>query len=395
MQQVLFHLPFTQGWFGMPDGIPLPGFGAMLFLCFVLTAMLWGPIRAARIGMPKERLQDMAIVLFLAGIAGARVFYMVQYSKEYEGKNLFLAFFEIWNGGIVFYGGAIGAVLGFAVFHRLVLRKLNVSMMKLADAVAPLIAVGLAVGRIGCYLNGCCWGQVACEECQPVPISAELGQFPLLPAHARDQVVRPAATTDRLPHIRGLQTSTGFSLRKFDPRPVVEGVEPGSEAEAAGLKPGDVITQVNGEPAGEDTLGELVRNWPRGRKELVLVVDRDGKEQPPIAFTPKTVTFFPTQLYETISMVLLIGVLLTFQPLRTRDGQVMVALMVGYAVHRFFNEAIRIEPAYALGLTASQWISVFILLAAFGLWLYIRTTQPRLPPGLSAPEAQPLPATGK
>lgn len=392
MQQVLFHLPFTQGWFGMPDGIPLPGFGAMLFVCFVLTAMLWGPIRAARIGMPKERLQDLAIVLFIAGIAGARVVYMVQFWKQFEGKNKLLAFFEIWKGGIVFYGGAIGAFLGFVAFYFLVLRKLKVSILKLADAVAPLIAVGLAIGRVGCYLNGCCWGQVVCEECQPVPVAAELGQFPLLPAPARGQVAtlpHPDDDYTKDPRQRALQTSTGFSLRKFDERPVVEAVEPGSEAEAAKLQPGDVITQVNGTPADSGTITDLIRNWPIGRNQLVLTVDRGGQELT-VAFTPRTVTFFPTQLYETISMVLLIGVLLAYQPLRTRDGQVMVLLMVGYAAHRYLNEAIRTEPTYALGLSLSQWISVFILLAAFGLWLYIRTTQSRLPPGLSPPEAQPL-----
>jgi prolipoprotein diacylglyceryltransferase len=65
-------------------------------------------------------------------------------------------------------------------------------------------------------------------------------------------------------------------------------------------------------------------------------------------------------------MVLLIGVLLAFYPLRRHDGQVMVLLMIGYALHRFINESIRVEPAYA-GLTLSQWGSVVILAAAVGL----------------------------
>ena len=53
MQQVLFHLPFTEGWFGMPDGIPLHGFGAMLCVCFLLTAMLmcWRIKGAILLGM--------------------------------------------------------------------------------------------------------------------------------------------------------------------------------------------------------------------------------------------------------------------------------------------------------------------------------------------------------
>jgi prolipoprotein diacylglyceryltransferase len=389
MQQVLFQIPFTS--------LPLYGFGAMLFLCFVLTAMIWGPRRSVQIGLSRERLQDMAIVIFLTGITGARILYLIQYPDQIQGKGFWdkvLEFFKIWNGGIILYGSILGGVLGYVVFYFLVLKKLNISTWKLADAVAPLIALGLAVGRIGCYLNGCCWGQVACPECHPVPLSASLGEFPLLPAHARDQVVRPATANDRLPHIRGLQTSTGFSVRPFDPT-VVAGVEPGSAAAAAGLKPEDRIVEVNGQPnriekgtdpsidqkaeKGIDRLSDQVANWERGRNHLDLVVER-GEEKIALSFTPRTVPFFPTQLYETVSMLLLIGVLLAFQPFRRHNGQMMVVFMVGYAIHRFFNEAIRIEPTYQI-FTLSQWISVFILLAALGLELYLRKTQPPLAPG--------------
>jgi prolipoprotein diacylglyceryltransferase len=458
MQQILFHIPLTSGLLsGLPEGIPIYGFGAMLFLTFVLTALVWGPRRVVKVGMPKEKLQDLAIVLFLTGIAGARLVYMIQYyDRDFPDKSafgLFKSFFQIWNGGIVFYGSIFGGIAGYIVFYRLVLRKFSISTWKLADAVAPLIALGLAVGRIGCYLNGCCWGQVACPECQVVPLSPALGEFPLLPAHARDQVVRPASREDRLPFVRGLQTSTGFSIPprdlagRSDPRTVILAVEPGSAAAKAGLQPGDRVVEVNGQPnqivlelsgstseslgramvavkaaggiveshgaaeegvtiarasfssdqahrqavaaaatAGvtaftHDTFWELAREWPRGQNQLKLVVERNG-ERIPLTFTPRTVTFYATQLYETISMVLLILLLLAFQPFRRHDGQVMVLLMLGYAAHRFLNEAIRIEPTYAMGLTLSQWISVGIALAAAGLELFLRQTQSKLPEGL-------------
>lgn len=456
MQQVLFHIPFTAGLVP-PDGLPVPGFGVMLFLTFVVTAMLWGPARGRKVGMPGDKVQDLAIVFFLAGIAGARLVYMLQYRQQFAGMSpaeLVIAFFRIDRGGIVFYGSIFGGFLGYLVFRRLVIKRLGVNEWKLADVVAPLIAVGLAIGRIGCYLNGCCWGQPVCVECQPVPLAPSLGAFPLLPAHAKDQVVRPATDLDRLPEIRGLQTSAGFTLGPReasvgtgDPRSVVAAVEPGSEAAAAGLKPGDRVIRVNGRanqvvvelsgpdgpvdeavkklmaaggldpglPGGgnspvarvgfddpakyrdavakltdlragglavyaQDTLWELARDWPRGRNRLDLTVDRGGT-QVDLSFTPRTVPFFPTQLYETVSMVLLIGVLLAFQPYRRHDGQVMVVFMLGYAVHRFLNEAIRIEPTYALNLTLSQWISVGIFAAGLALEAYLRLTRPPLPPG--------------
>ena len=452
MQQVLFHVPFTTGLLP-PDGLPVFGFGVMLFFTFLLVATIWGPRRAALVGLSRDRLQDLAIVLFLTGIAGARVVYMVQYSDQFPDRTplgLVAAFFQIWNGGIVLYGSIIGGFLGYLAFYRIVLRKIHVSGWKMADVAAPLLALGIAIGRIGCFLNGCCWGQVVCEECQPVPISARLGQFPLLPAHSRDQVCKPATDRDRLPWVRGLQTSTGFTQRRevdspSDPREIVA-IEPGSAAQRIGLKPKDLVITANGVPnrlilelsgspeeltaavkrAGgtrisqpddekttgvvrvafenldgydvavaaitplrtvrmgvHDTLWEQVADWRDQRKgvnELSLVVRRDGTELP-FAFTPRTVSFYPTQVYETVSMLLLMLLLLAFQPFRRHDGQVMVLWMLGYAVHRFFNEAIRIEPTYAMGLTLSQWISVGIFAAGVALELYLRWAMSPLPPG--------------
>jgi prolipoprotein diacylglyceryltransferase len=461
MQQILFHIPFTGGLFtDMPNGIPVYGFGAMLFLTFVLTAMVWGPFRVRKVGLPKDKLQDLAIVLFLSGIAGARLVYMIQYyERDFPDKSpvgLFLAFFQIWNGGIVFYGSVFGGILGYYLFKKYVLNRFQISTWKLADAIAPLIALGLAIGRIGCYLNGCCWGQVACTDCQIIPLAPSLGEFPLLSAHARDQVIKPAASNERLRFVRGLQTSTGFSITPrdlagtSDPRSIVLALEPGSAAEKSGLKPRDRIIGVNGQPndivvevsgkadtvlllkdqvskwngrlmnepdalkdgllarflfekdvdhrqavtaardAGlsiytHDLLYEIVRDWPRGAEELSLDVERFSNPAAPeklnFRFTPRTVTFYPTQLYETISMILLILLLLAFQPFRRHDGQMIVVMMLGYAAHRFLNEAIRIEPTYALGLTLSQWISIVIALAALGLEVFLRKTQIPLPPG--------------
>ena len=84
----------------------------------------------------------------------------------------------------------------------------------------------------------------------------------------------------------------------------------------------------------------------------------------------------PTQLYETVSMVLVMVFLLAYYPFRRHDGQLMVVLMVLYAFHRFVNESLRIEPAVGLGLTLSQWGSVIILAAALGIEVYLRRVQP-------------------
>ncbi|QEL18114.1 prolipoprotein diacylglyceryl transferase family protein [Limnoglobus roseus] len=443
MQQVIFHFPFV--------GFPLYGFGLMLLLAF-FTVIAWSKWRTPKVGLSWERFQDMAMLLLLTGIGGARVLYMIQYSDQFPDKSalgLLIGFVSIWDGGIVFYGSIFGGMLSYYFYRRFVLKRLNINGWQLADAVAPMLAIGMALGRIGCYLNGCCWGQVACAECQPMPLPPELGQFPLIPSHARKQVTLPPYQS-RLPQIHGLQTTTGFTivapgeLPPSDPRSVVAAIEPGTAAERSGLQPGDKVVEVNGRPnqmileingpakvlAGaqeranidnvtvksidlakdekalivetadpaaftvvqakltplreqlilspHDSLYELTRNGALGQTELALVVERKG-ERVPVTFTPRTVTFFPTQLYETISMVLLTLLLLAYQPFRRHDGQVIVLLMLGYAVHRFLNEAIRIEPTYRFGLTLSQWISILIFAIGVLLEVYLRYTQPKLP----------------
>jgi prolipoprotein diacylglyceryltransferase len=442
MQQVLFTIPFLKGvWIFPPDGIPIYGFGAMLFVTFIVCTM-WATRRGKAVGMPGEKVQDLVIWLFVSGIIGARVLYMIQYSNQFPDKSigaLIAAFFQIWKGGIIFYGSALGGAAGYGLFYWYVLRRLNVSGWKLADALAPCLALGLAIGRIGCYLNGCCWGQVAVEETCLVPLGG--AHYPLLPAHARDQLVREY----------GLQSSTGFTLAPrdrsgltSDPRSVVQFVEKDSPADKAGVKPGDRIIGVNGRPnaaivevfgseekvrrtvaeleklggeerpftanpsrsefssrvafthvdqylkavetvsregdagslTGSDELWELVNDWPRGQHELTLTVQRDGKDVSLPAFIPRSVGLYPTQLYETISMVLLIFVLLAYYPFRRHDGQLLVLCMAGYAIHRFIDESLRIEPTIGLGLTLSQWGSVVIFAAAVGIELYLRKVMP-------------------
>jgi prolipoprotein diacylglyceryltransferase len=383
--------------------------------------------------MTPTQVQDLFMWVCLAGLVGARVLYMIQYSSQFPDKSpaaLAAAFFQIWRGGIIFYGSALGGAAGYGLFYWFVLRKLKVNTWQLADAVAPILALGLAVGRIGCYLNGCCWGQVAVPEAAPVPLGG--AHFPLMPAHCRDQLVRDLH----------LQTSTGFALAPrdrgpgADPRSRVLVVEPGSPAAAAGLKAGDRIVKVNGRSNGivvevygehaeqvaetlrgakgqltevapgkpptvyfeefvdydqailkvppggatfveSDALGELARDWPRGRHDLTLTVRRptgDEVDLPP--FVPRSVGLYPTQLYETVSMVLLILFLLAYYPFRRHDGQLFVVCMIGYAVHRFVNESLRIEPAVGGGLTLSQWGSVVILAAALGMEAYLWRAMP-------------------
>jgi hypothetical protein len=163
----------------------------------------------------------------------------------------------------------------------------------------------------------------------------------------------------------GYQTYAGFLVARDDLR--VLAVEPGSAAEAAGLRPGDLIRNVNGvEVTQLDRPGDALLGYlSSGQEGLTLTVVRDGQAMTLPTFRAHSLGLHPTQLYETISMVLLCFFLLSYYPYKRHDGAVMVFLMLGYGIHRFLNEMLRVDnEIVAFNMTFSQLVSILVLLAA-------------------------------
>lgn len=140
------------------QGLPLFGYGFMLFVA-VATGGWWATVRAQREHLPSEKVWDLAFCLFLSGIVGARLFYLIQYpNRVLEGvttvPEFFMAVVNLSKGGIVLYGGLIAAAIGFfsfCAFNRF-------RPLALLDIITPSIFLGIGFGRIGCFLNGCCYG---------------------------------------------------------------------------------------------------------------------------------------------------------------------------------------------------------------------------------------------
>ncbi len=343
MDQVLFWIPIRTEW--TPQGIPLYGFGVMLVLALFGAGWV-ASLLAKRVSIPADKMQDLIFWVCLIGVIGGRVLYIYWFSTWDQ-------FFVVWNGGLVFYGGAIGGAIAAVFTYRRLLKPLGVSVWTVADVLAPATVVGLCLGRIGCFLNGCCWG-----HCAPPEVPAV--HFPSLTAPARDQLV----TKDNR------QTLTGFAMDDTarDSR-TIGLVESGSPAAIAGVQRGDIIIGINGNEVKDyREVSEAFRDqWPRGETSLSMRVKRGDQELDLPKFKPTLIGLYPTQIYESISAGLLFLALMATWPIRRYEGQLLVLLMLGYAAHRFVNESLRVDtPPYA-GLTLSQWISVGIF--AGGLFL--------------------------
>lgn len=129
----------------------LRSYGLMVALGFL--AAIWMVSREAeRVGENKEKIVDLAFYMVLAAVVGARLLYVLL-EWQYFSTNPLDAF-KIWKGGLVFYGGFLGALAAGALY----VRKESMPFWKTADIFALVIPLGHAVGRIGCLLAGCCYG---------------------------------------------------------------------------------------------------------------------------------------------------------------------------------------------------------------------------------------------
>ncbi len=129
----------------------------MMALAFILG--LWtASRRGLRDGVAPEKVLDIGPWVILGTIIGARTLHVATYWKEEFANQPLSEIFMVQHGGLVFYGGLVGASLACIIY----VRWKKIPLWKMADILAPSIALGYVFGRIGCLLNGCCYGK-ACE----------------------------------------------------------------------------------------------------------------------------------------------------------------------------------------------------------------------------------------
>lgn len=373
------------------QGLAIRGYGVLVFLG-VASGVALAVHRARREGYPAELIYSLAIWMVVSAIVGARLFYIIEYWKNFERDSVLGtigAMLKYTEGGLVvygaFFGGAITAIV-FFIRHKL-------PVLAFCDIIAPCLVLGLALGRIGCFMNGCCYG----GQCNlPWAVTFPAGSPPYV-----DQANR------------GLFAQHGVGLPD---RPnaiaVIESIAPDSPAAASGLAIGDELVSITIETPGLDrplkfpvdrppsakqplsvseANGALLEITSPGAKATFDVVTADGKPAKRIwtlssqARLPRSLPVHPAQLYSSIDAFLITLLLLAWYPFRRRDGEVTALMLTIYPITRFLEEIIRVDemPQFGTGMSISQNISILMLAATVVLWVIV-VRQPRLKYAVSA-----------
>ena len=141
--------------------------------------------RGRRDGFSADHILDLGFWLMLGSVVGARTLYVVSYWEESFAGRPWTEIFMVQQGGLVFYGGLIGGSLATIIYSRV--RKLP--LWKLADTLAPSLSLGYVFGRIGCLMNGCCYGNV-CDAPWAIrfPLDHETRGLPVHPTQIYEAV---------------------------------------------------------------------------------------------------------------------------------------------------------------------------------------------------------------
>ncbi|HEX5136770.1 MAG TPA: prolipoprotein diacylglyceryl transferase [Planctomycetota bacterium] len=149
---ILVGLHFALSYFMKGDSIKIYTFGVVIILGFLAGARFMST-QTDKLGIPSQTVFDWAFWLLVTGIVGSRILYALLNFEEFETNKLQI--FAIWNGGLVWYGGLIPAVIvGIALLY-----KWKLPVLPLCDACASAIMLALGIGRWSCLLAGDDYGK--------------------------------------------------------------------------------------------------------------------------------------------------------------------------------------------------------------------------------------------
>jgi len=329
--------------------VKVPAYGFMIMTAFI-TGTYIAVWRAKKWGIHPDHLIDAGLCAILFGILGARILFVIQFYDEYFSPTVtkngreysrLWNMLKIWQGGLVFYGGLAGAAIAIVVLLRM--RKLKISLM--SDLIMPCVILGLAITRIGCFLNGCCFGAVTDV---PWAVTFPGGGFS---------------------HTKQVEDLTSFLTGKTGE---YSGPQRAAEMKAR-------IKQAEEEHS--TTVNRTVFTLVKSMKQQVLKQNPDLSEcgyhtqalmsAPLDKLWESPLPVHPTQIYASFTGFLIFGILILLTRYRTFDGQIGLVFGLLYSVNRFIIEIFRGDSSTFLGMTMSQWISIVLFIISGVLYVYL------------------------
>ena len=323
------------------------GYGLALVLGF-LSGIYLAQWRARRAGEDAANIPHLGLLALIGGVVGARAaFVFEQFIKDPAlAPRTVREVLDVPSGGLIYYGGLVLAtalVLVFLAAKRLPARRF-------LDIVAPSVMVGLAFGRLGCLLNGCCFGAMARPD-WAIGTRFPMYSKPLVKLDGRTNPYSAGTEAPSPPYARQMELArkTGRPDWLPDPR----------------------LTSENGRPVP-----------PR---------EFTG-EQIAIAESTHSHPLKPAQMLGIINGMMLAGILIALGRLRTREGQVFGLMLVLYPITRFLLELIRADNGHDVArgvLTHNQYTSIFTVVAGIvflaALRLFPASAGPSAPARAGAP----------
>ena len=149
----LFKIPYINFTFNT--------YGFLLALAFITGLYVMGRL-AASDGQDKQKVYDLGLWVLAASLIGSKLLMIVtEWDSFYRDNPRQIFSLDFFRSGGVFYGGFLGAVIASVI----VMKIYKLPWWRTADAFAPGIAIGQAIGRLGCFSAGCCWGKPTSAWC--------------------------------------------------------------------------------------------------------------------------------------------------------------------------------------------------------------------------------------
>lgn len=376
MHPIMWNLPFM--------GISIKSYGLMMMLGF-FAATWWAMYRAQKVKADPDVILNLGFISLVCGIAGARLLYVYQYwNQDFATQpNPLYAIIDITKGGLVFYGGFLVAVIGALVYLTWAKHSIRLYL----DILTPSLMLGLAFGRMGCFLNGCCWGA---PTDVPWAITFPYGSPPYNEQRNKSLIDAPQQLLVPDPRYWGAQLVMDRDHVHASPDVLSAPQEKLNRLQQD-------LDSARRTGASTETISHLTQQVETAKKDL----EQTRKEYYDLYYayqkfgtTPSEITaiaaqhrsmhIHPTQIYAIVDALLLALVLHAVFMRRKQQGMVFGLVFILYGAGRFLEEMVRGDNPRDMfigpfAFTMSQMISIYTAIFAI-FYLIIIYRLPAVPP---------------